>query len=45
VGCAEICLPVDPTKREALVPVRDENVVNTIVEELMKGDNAFMDGV
>jgi hypothetical protein len=49
----EICLPADPAKREALIPVRDENVVNTIVEELMKGDNAgyrkmichFKDGV
>jgi hypothetical protein len=49
----EIFLPADRAKREALVPVRNENVVNTVVEELMQGDNAayrkmichFMDGV
>jgi hypothetical protein len=49
----DICLPADRATREALVPARDENVVNTIVEELMEGDNAgyqkmichFMDGV
>ncbi|KAI0287714.1 hypothetical protein BC826DRAFT_739786 [Russula brevipes] len=50
----EISLPADPVKRGALVPSRDENVVNSVVGELMKeGDNAgyrkmichFMDGV
>jgi hypothetical protein len=49
----EIFLPADPTKREALVPVRDENMVNTVVGELVQEDNAayrqmichFMDGV
>jgi hypothetical protein len=34
----EIFLPADPAKREALVPVRDENVVSTAVAELMQGD-------
>jgi len=49
----EISLPADPVKRGALVPARDENVVNSVVGELMNGDNPgyrkmichFMDGV